>query len=58
VYGASRLRECMGLCASRVRERVYGAWKEAFVSSIEHTRTEEIRYLIPHSCIKGFMGEF
>ena len=34
------------------------AWEDAFVQSVEHTRSEEIRYLIPHACLKGFMGKF
>lgn len=33
------------------------AWEDAFVQSVEHTRAEEIRYLIPHACLKGFMGK-
>ncbi|XP_076452886.1 ATP-binding cassette sub-family C member 9-like [Babylonia areolata] len=32
------------------------AWEDAFVQSVEHTRDEEIRFLIPHSCFKGLMG--
>ncbi|XP_070204431.1 ATP-binding cassette sub-family C member 9-like [Littorina saxatilis] len=32
------------------------AWEEAFIQSVEHTRSDEIRYLIPHACLKGLMG--
>ncbi|KAK7499155.1 hypothetical protein BaRGS_00009702 [Batillaria attramentaria] len=32
------------------------AWEEAFVNGVETSRTEEIRCLIPHACLKGLMG--
>ena len=34
------------------------AWEDAFVQSVEHTRKEEISYLIPQACLKGLMGMY
>lgn len=34
------------------------AWEDAFSHNVETTRQKEIRYLIPHACVKGLMGVY